>query len=268
MKRRVVAVASMAAVGLGLLAVTHSASAAEAGCQPNGGGQVVNPCPREDAMRLCKRAMKINGEDQEAREFAQTFPSDTCDFRVTEVLGATDADPVFDAPMTPSAPLANCPPNTASGASLTVDLEQGGAKISGDFINDNDTFSAKFVGLLGIEWGKHTTRSTVASEVRTVKTSRTVNVPAGKKGTFQFVPRRAQIKGVWTVTGGTRNSAGGGPFGPPNRPWETSFETTIEAPLLLPDGNADGEARPQLTDCTGDEFENDNPEPFPSEPAK
>lgn len=219
-------------------------------------------------MRLCKRSLKINGEPQQATEFAQTFPADTCDFKVIEVLGATDADPIFAAPLTPSAPLANCPPNTASNPSLTVDLEQGAAKISGDFVNDNDTFSAKFVGLIGIEWGKHTTRSTVTSEVRTVKTSRTVNVPAGKKGTYQFVPRRAQIKGVWTVTGGTRNSAGGGPFGPANQPWETSFETTIDAPLLLPDGNPDGEARPQLTDCTGDEFSGDDPEPFPSEPAK
>jgi hypothetical protein len=268
MKRRVVAIGSMVAVGLGLLAVTQSANAAEAGCQPNGGGAVVNPCPQDAALRLCKRSLKINGEDQEATEFAQTFPADTCDFKVIAVLGADDASPIFGTPLTPSAPLANCPPNTASNPSLTVDLEQGGAKISGDFVNDNDTFSAKFVGLLGIEWGKHTTQSTVASEVRTVKTSRTVNVPVGKKGTFQFVPRRAQIKGVWTVTGGTRNSAGGGPFGPPNRPWETSFETTIEAPLVLPDGNPDGEARPQLTDCTGDEFEGDNPGDFPDEPGK
>jgi hypothetical protein len=268
MKRRAIAIGSALAIGLGLLTFTHAASAAEAGCTPiNGTGQLVNPCPKDDAMKLCKGSLKINGEAQQATEFAQTFPADTCDFRVTEVLGADDEKPIFGTPLTPSAPLANCPPNVASNPSLVVDLEQGAAKISGDFVNDNDTFAAKFVGVLGIEWGKHTTRSTVTSEVKTVKSSRTVNVPEGKKGTYQFVPRRAQIKGVWTVTGGTRNSAGGGPFGPANRPWEASFDATIEAPLVLPNGLADGEAKPLLTDCTGSEFEGDDPEPFPSEPA-
>ena len=121
--------------------------------------------------------------------------------------------------------------------------------------------------MLGIEWGKHTTRSTVTSEVKTVKTSRTVNVPEGKKGTFQFVPRRAQIKGVWTVTGGTRNSAGGGPFGPANRPWEASFEATIEAPLVLPNGNADGEAQPAADRLHGRRVRGRRSEPFPSEPG-
>jgi hypothetical protein len=268
MRSRIIAIGAAIVVGLGIVTVTQAANAAEVGCQINGGGKVVNPCPVSDAMKLCKGSMKINGEDQQAREFAQTFPGDTCTFTVTAVLGAGDADPIFGAPFSPSAELANCPPNLATNPSLQVDLEEGAAKISGEFVNDNDTFAGKFVSLVGIEWGKHTTKSTVTSEVKTVRTSRTVNVPEGKKGTFEFIPRRAQIKGTWTVTGGTRNSAGGGPFGPKNTPWEWSFETTIDAPLVLPNGNTDGEARPKLIDCTGDEFDGDNPEPFPSEPPR
>lgn len=263
MRGRAIAIGSAVVLGLGILTVSYSANAAETGCDPAGSAGFVNPCPKDKAMELCKGALKINGEDQEATEFAQTFPSDTCDLAVTEVLGASDAKPIFGEPFTPSAPLANCPPNTATNPSLTVSLEQGSAKISGDFVNDNDTFAVNLVGLVGIEWGKHTTRSTVTSEVRAATTSRTVNVPEGKKGTFQFVPRRAQIKGIWTVKGGTR---GGNPLVPDSaRPWEWSFETTIDAPLVLPDGNADGEARSQLTNCTGGEFEGDDPEPFPSE---
>lgn len=65
-------------------------------------------------MKLCKGSLEINGETQPAREFTQTFPADACDFRVTEALGASDAKPVFGEPFTPSAPLANCPPNAAT----------------------------------------------------------------------------------------------------------------------------------------------------------
>jgi hypothetical protein len=266
--RRAIAMGAAVALGLGVVTVTQLASAAEAGCTPvNGGGQLVNPCPKDDAMRLCKGSIKINGVTQQAREFAQTFPADTCDFRVTEVVGAGDANAIFGAPFNPSAEVANCPPNTVNNLSLEVQMEQGAAKISGDFIGDGDTFATNFLGLLGIEWGKHETETNLVSEVRTVTSARTVNVPEGKRGTFQFFPRRAQIKGTWTVTGGTRNSAGGGPFGPANRPWEWTFDTVIEAPLMLPNGLADGEARPTLTDCTGSEFEGDEPEPFPGEPG-
>ncbi|TDC31955.1 hypothetical protein [Micromonospora sp. KC213] len=270
MKRRLIAVGSTIVIGLGIVTITHTAHAAEAGCDPAGDGSVkiVNPCPKDEAMKLCKGSLKINGKQQFASEFAQTFPADTCDFRVTEVLGADDAKPIFGEPFSPSKEVANCPPNTNKNLSFEVAVEQGAAKIAGDFVDDGDSFSASFVNLLGAEWGEHGTESSLTTEVRTVTTARTVNVPEGKKGTFQFIPRRAQIKGLWTVTGGTRNSAGGGPFGPENTPWEWSFETTIDAPLLLPSGNPDGEARPKLTDCTGDEFKDDDPQPFPPEPTR
>jgi hypothetical protein len=98
-----------------------------------------------------------------------------------------------------------------------------------------------------------------------VSSTREVTVPKGKKGTFEFVPRRAQIKGTWTITGGTR---GGGPFAPDPIPWETTFDTTIDAPLVLPGGSPDGEARPNLTNCDGHEFDGDDPDPFPSEAPK
>ncbi|TDC75840.1 hypothetical protein E1193_24845 [Micromonospora sp. KC606] len=253
-----------------MLTFSHVASAAEAGCKVDGQGKVVNPCPRDAAMKLCKRAKKINGEQQFIGSLARNqFLSDTCDFRVTEVLGANDANPIFGKPFSPSAPLANCPPNTSSNPSLKINLEQGSARISGDFVNDNDEFAASFLGMLGAEWGKVTTQSTITDEIKTVTSERTVNVPEGKKGTFEFVPRRAQIKGVWTITGDDpRNGGGGGPLGPKPTPWETTLEVTIDAPLVLPTGAADGEAKSKLTDCTGKEFENDDPEPFPKEPGK
>ena len=64
MKRRVIAIGSAIALTLGILTFTHAANAAEAGCKIDGGGKVVNPCPKDAAMKLCKRSKVINGEQQ------------------------------------------------------------------------------------------------------------------------------------------------------------------------------------------------------------
>jgi hypothetical protein len=264
MKLRAIAIGSVIVVGLGIVTITYNASAAENGCQFN--AQFLSPCPTDSAKQLCKAAKVINGVAQEPTEFAQTFPADRCDFTVTEVLGASDANPIFGAPFSPSAELANCPPNTTNNPSVTVTLQQGSKKISGDLVEEGDEFSADLLGLVGAEWGKRTSKSTLVSEVRTVTTERTVTVPKGKRGRFEFHPRRAQIKGFFTIA--SDDQGGGGPFGPEPRPWETTVATTIDAPLMLAGGNPDGEVRPLLTDCTGDEGRGDDPEPFPSEPPR